>query len=285
MTGIFHKLPSKLSLCCRAVAIFIACALSACGTPAPKVETVQIVKPLAPTLAPLLLHLPGIGGKRSIDIAMIRGLKKGGFTGDLEIYDWTEDDAGLRSLISTVRNHKEAQLIADKITTRFDKDPLSPIYLTCHSGGGGIAIWALEDLPKRVKIQTLIMMSPALSPTYDLSAALRHVSGKAYVFSSNDDVLVLGTGCKLLGTIDGVKTQAAGMVGFKMPPTGDAGQYAKLIPEPYNPAWIQYDDYGNHVGGMTRLFGQYMLAPLILSGKLPATNTETTLGISPQVTQ
>ena len=281
MTGIFHKLKFRPSLCCRAILI----CLLGCGTPVAKVETVQIVKPAVPILPPLLLHLPGIGGKRSIDVAMTRGFKQGGFTGEIEIYDWTEEDAGLRSLISTARNHKEAQLIADKITQRFDRDPLSPIYLTCHSGGGGIAIWALEDLPARVKIQTVVLMSPALSPTYDLTAALRHVSGKAYVFSSIDDVLVLGTGCQLLGTIDGVKTQAAGMVGFKMPATADAGQYAKLIPEPYNPAWIQYDDYGNHVGGMTHLFGQLVLAPLVLSGKLPPTNVQTTLGTSPPVTQ
>ncbi len=221
------------------------------------------------------MHLPGIGGKRSIDVAMTRGFKQGGFTGDVEIYDWTEHDEGLNALIAYQRNHKEARLIAQKITERFDKDPTAPIYLSCHSGGGGLAVWALEYLPARVKITTLLMMSPALSPQYDLTNALRHVSGKLYVFSSRSDVLVLDTGCTMLGTIDGVKTAAAGFCGFVRPETGDVGQYSKLVPMPYNPQWVQYDDYGNHVGGMTHLFARAVLAPLVLSGKMPPGNDTT----------
>ncbi len=264
---------------CRA----LACCLVGCGTAAvkppaagPQAAVMQITKasvvptatPLSP-LPPLLLHLPGIGGKRSIDLAMTEGFEQGGFAGDTEIYDWTEDDAGLRSLVAIERNHKEARIIAGKITKRFDKDPASPIYLSCHSGGGGLAIWALEALPDRVKIRTLVMMSPALSPQYDLTKALSHVSGKAYVFSSIDDVLVLGTGCRLLGTIDGVKTDAAGRVGFVKPAAADDIQYAKLVPMPYRPEWVRFDDYGNHVGGMTRSFACHVLAPLVLSGEMP----------------
>jgi len=95
------------------------------------------------------------------------------------------------------------------------------------------------------------------------------VSGKVYVFSSVNDVLVLSTGCKLLGTIDGVKTPAAGFGGFVRPDSGDVGQYAKLIPMPYNPFWLQYDNRGNHVGAMSRQFAESVLAPLVLLGKLP----------------
>lgn len=239
----------------------------------------------APVLPPWLLHLPGIGGQRSIDVAMTRGFKQGGFGGDVEIYDWTEHDEGLHALIALDRNHKEARLIAQKITERFDKDPSAPIYLSSHSGGGGLAVWALEDLPDRVKVSALLMMSPALSPTYDLTVALRHVTGKVYVFSSFKDFLVLGTGCKMLGTIDGIKTEAAGLNGFVRPTTGDAGQYTKLVPIPYNPLWVQFDDYGNHVGGMTQLFAQEVLAPLMLFGKLPPGNDAAAAGRSNQALQ
>lgn len=252
------------------------------------VASSEVLTVPAPILSPWLLHLPGIGGKRSIDLAMTRGFKQGGFNGEIEIYDWTENDTGLHALLAYDRNKKEAELIARKITERFDKDPQSPIYLTCHSGGGGLAVWALEDLPARVKITKLIMMSPALSPKYDLTKALEHVSGKAYVFSSMEDKLVLGTGCLLMGTIDGVKTEAAGKVGFVRPDTADAGQYAKLVPMPYNPQWVQFDDFGNHVGGMTRLFAESVLAPLVLSDKLPpmaAAPTAATGGHSSQSMQ
>jgi hypothetical protein len=240
----------------------------------PTTMPAKFVRVSPPTSAassvPYLLHLPGIGGKRTIDVAMTKGLVEGGFQGDIEIYDWTENDEGLHALIEIQRNKKEAQLIAQKITQHFDMDPSAPIYLTCHSGGGGLAIWAMEDLPERVKIHALAMMSPALSPTYDMSKAFSHLTGKAYVFSSLDDQLVLGTGCRLFGTIDGVKTDAAGRVGFSAPPGADAGQYAKLVPMPYRPQWLQLGDRGDHVGGMTHRFARLVLAPLLLSGSLPA---------------
>jgi hypothetical protein len=257
------------------ISLILCLNLIGCGSAAIQQQQMTVGQPLAnasvpaPTLQPWLLHLPGIGGKRSIDVSMTRGFEQGGFKGDIEIYDWTEQDAGLHALIATERNHKEARLIAQHITERFDKDPSAPIYVTSHSGGGGIAVWALEDLPGRVKIKTLVMMSPALSPTYDLTKALRHVTGKVYVFSSLGDVLVLSTGCKLLGTIDGVKTAAAGYSGFVRPESGDARQYAKLVPMPYIPEWSQLDNLGNHVGGMTHMFARAVLAPLVLTGKLP----------------
>jgi pimeloyl-ACP methyl ester carboxylesterase len=168
-----------------------------------------------------------------------------------------------------MQRHKlQAQHAADILTAQFDADPHRTIYLTSHSGGGGIAIWALEDLPPRVKIQTLVMMSPAVSPRYDLSLALSHVNGRAYVFSSLDDP-VLGLGCRMFGTIDGVKTDAAGRVGFVRPPGGDPKQYEKLVPIPYNPNWVYVDDYGDHVGGMNRVFARKMLVPLLLTGRMP----------------
>jgi pimeloyl-ACP methyl ester carboxylesterase len=240
----------------------------------PEVPKASVIAP-AVSLPAYLLHLPGIGGTRNIDDAMAKGFRQGGFTGDVDIHDWTGTDAGLTALIAHDRHRREAKLIAQKITERFDKEPSAPIYLTCHSGGGGLAVWALEDLPDRVKISTLVMMSPALSPQYDLTAALRHVSGKAYVFSSMQDVLVLGIGCKTFGTIDGIKTDAAGRVGFVPPANADPVQYAKLVPMPYQKDWVYYGDYGDHVGAMNRRFARQVLAPLVLSGKLPAPVAET----------
>jgi hypothetical protein len=236
-------------------------------------------------MPPFLLHLPGIGGKRNIDLYMTRGFEDGGFKGDVQIYDWTEHDIGFGALLAKDRNHKEAEVIAKIITDRFDKDPSAPIYLSCHSGGGGLAIWALEDLPDRVMINTLLMMAPALSPKYDLSIALQHVSGKAYVFQSTRDALVLGTGCRLMGTIDGVKTDAAGRVGFEMPSTGDVGQYAKLVPMPYNPEWIRLGDEGSHIGAMDYRFSRAVIAPLVLSGTQPPANAQAATALAGRFSQ
>lgn len=225
----------------------------------------------------MVLHLPGIAGDKPHDRNMVRGLIEGGFGGETQIYDWTEGDPGMDALLGVKRNRTEAQHVADEMAARLKADPNEKIFVTAHSGGCGIAVWALEDLPVGVMVQTVVLMSPALSPTYDLSAALKHVSGKLYVFSSTDDVLVLGTGTRLFGTIDGVKTDAAGRVGFEQPPAADGAQYAKLVSMPYCPLWTRFGNYGDHIGGMTRGFGKNVLAPLILQGKLPPTTMPTTM--------
>jgi hypothetical protein len=243
--------------------------LKAAPTTAPSLLASQPGVTSSALPAPFLLHLPGIAGARAIDNHMTVGFSQGGFKGDVQIYDWTEQDGGLDALLANKRNHLEAKKIADLLTARFDKDPTAPIYLSCHSGGAGLAVWALEQLPDRVKIKSILMMSPALSPSYDLTAALRHVSGSLFVFSSLEDQLVLGLGCRTAGTIDGVHTDAAGRVGFKMPATGDATQYAKVVPMPYNPEWIRLGDRGDHIGAMNQRFARVVLAPLVLSGTIP----------------
>ncbi len=275
----------------------IACALPCAGCSAPRevrpavlavpasqpiavmpIASVTSIKPVK-SLPVLLLHLPGIGGVRNLDRGMTRGLQQGGFTGEVQFYDWTGEDAGLKSLLGLVRNKHQAKIVAEKLTERFDADPAARIIITSHSGGAGIAVWALEDLPDRVKIDTLLMLAPALSPKYDLSKALRHVSGRLYVFSSLDDP-VLGFGCRLLGTIDGVKTDAAGRVGFDPPPGADAGQYAKLVSEPYDRSWVYLDNTGDHIGPMTRKFARVALAPLLMTGTLPTTQPLTAKGVT-----
>lgn len=211
-----------------------------------------------------LLHLPGIAGKRWVDDQMMDGFRDGGFAGQAQIYDWTGDDPGLGSLLGYKRNQVQAQKVADLITERFRKNPGLHIILAGHSGGTGIAVWALEKLPEDVKIDKLLLLASALSPGYDLSKALSHVRGKCFSFCSENDVLVLGVGTKTFGTIDGVKTEAAGEFGFVLPPTADVREYDKLVQKPYVKDWMQYRNFGDHMGCMLRSFACHIVAPLIV---------------------
>jgi hypothetical protein len=213
-----------------------------------------------------LIHLPGIAGPTYFDGELVRGLQSGGYDGRIEIYDWTEADPGLAALWSRQRNEREAAAIADKIVSIFKSDPLAQITVTAHSGGVGVAVWALERLPKGVQVQTMLLLSGALSPQYDLSKALRHVCGKAYSFSSVNDAVVLGAGTRMFGTIDGVDCDAAGRVGFSTPPGADPAAYQKLVPRPYQQAWIKLGNIGDHIGTLQTLFAQHVLAPLVLQG-------------------
>jgi pimeloyl-ACP methyl ester carboxylesterase len=217
---------------------------------------------LGPPPRPYLLHLPGIGGKRRIDRMLVNGLAEGGIDAEVEIYDWTGDDPGLSALYAAKRNRAQAAKVAEMITRVHREDPRREIYLTGHSGGTGIAVWALEQLPDDVQIESLLLLASALSPTYDLSEALRHVRGKAYALSSAYDP-VLGIGTRLFGTIDGVQTDAAGRVGFAQPPGADAAQYEKLIEVPYDRGWIRLSHIGDHIGPMMRPFAREILAPLV----------------------
>jgi pimeloyl-ACP methyl ester carboxylesterase len=265
-------MPSVLRHCfiyCLLISVVVGCSHEASDP--------IVVAPEPIVARPYLLHLPGIAGSRRIDHSVVGGIEDGGFDGDIEIYDWTDNDPGVGALVAYDRNHKQAHIIADMLVKRHAADPDSKIYMLAHSGGCGLAIWALEDLPADVKIQNLVMMSPAVSPGYDLSAALKHIDGHLYVFSSLADLFVLGTGTRLLGTIDGVKTDAAGRVGFSKPATANAGQYAKLVPMPYDIAWSRYHDYGDHIGGMTRSFGRNVLEPLLMHNTMPPTSMPTTV--------
>ena len=216
-----------------------------------------------------LLHLPGISGERWLDREMVKGLRDGGFDGTIEIYDWTQEDPGLDALFASQRNRTEAQKVADIVQARFRADPACKITLLSHSGGAGPTVWALERLPADVKIDTLVLLSPALSQGYDLSKALSHVTNKAYVFCSTGDSFVLGIGTRMFGTIDGLKEDAAGMRGFRKPVGAEDAQYQKLIQYPYDDRWMTMDNLGDHIGTMSRPFAQNVVAPLV-EGKRPS---------------
>jgi hypothetical protein len=47
--------------------------------------------------------------------------------------------------------------------------------------------------------------------------------------------------------------------------------YRKLVQRPYDPSWMKYWDFGDHIGAMSRPFAQAILAPLIVNSDLPAT--------------
>ncbi len=252
----------------RAIALLIAvCALPSAGCTAQAHARFLSASPGGSSA--YLLHLPGIAGERWLDQEMVRGVREGGFDGTLEIYDWTHNDPGVGALLAQERNRRESKKIADLIESRFRADPSAKITITCHSGGAGLAVWALERLPNDVQIDTLFLLSPALSQRYDLSKALAHVTNRAYVFTSVNDVIVLGMGTRLFGTIDGVKEEAAGMRGFHRPAGADAAQYKKLAQFPYDERWVDLDNIGDHIGNMSKAFAKGVVAPLA-TGKKPS---------------
>jgi len=240
----------------RRIAIFLALFAIGCGSEPASIS-------VAPPPPPVLIHLPGIGGELSIDHHLVNGLRDGGVSKSIEIIDWTESDRGPRALGNVARHKEWAQRVAERIEAIYYADPRTPIILVGHSGGTGIAVWALEDLPPQVHVRTLLLLASALSPRYDLTVALRHVSGHAFSLYSDRDDAILGTGTSVFGTVDRVKGPAAGYIGFHTPPHGQTKEYDKLIQLPYDPAWARFGNPGDHIGPTDRRFANAVLAPLI----------------------
>src|SRR5262245_19997054 len=91
----------------------------------------------------VLIHLPGITGELAIDREFVRGVKKAGYTGEVTIVDWTEKDPGLGSLFADKRHAKQAEMLCERITQARLDNPRGRIVVSAHSGGNGIAVWAL----------------------------------------------------------------------------------------------------------------------------------------------
>ena len=263
----------------RTAALLLLVALT-CGSSATARADQPTTSPAttAPAGGIYLLHLPGIGGLMRIDRLLTGGLRSGGLEGaDVIVYDWTNGSRGLPALGALERNKQEAKKIARMIEDRARANPGQRIVITGHSGGSGLAVWALESLPDDVTVDTLVMIAPALSPQYDLSRALRRVK-RAYAFNSEYDP-VLGPGTRTFGTIDRIMTNAAGRVGFHKPDGADDAQYAKLVQIPYERGFLAFGNLGDHIGAMMPRFAAKVIAPVILTGelpKLPATTRPTT---------
>ena len=246
-----------------ALLIAVTVLVGGCAKSAPSVVYASVAPPRA-----YHLHLPGIGGYRRIDKNMLIGLEEGGLNADVQEYDWTMGNPGLASLLGVQRHTVESARVAKLITNA----------VAAHHGAarddelsqrrGGDRGVGVEQCPDNVQIDDLLMLSPALSPDYDLSKALKHIRGHLYVIYSDYDVAVLGVGTSLFGTMDGEKVEAAGKVGFTRPAGADAAEYAKLEQVPFDSDWIRLGNIGDHIGSMSRPFARTILAPLLLRNEL-----------------
>jgi hypothetical protein len=212
-----------------------------------------------------LLHLPGVSGTTIFDQWWLSALEDAGAAARVDIYDWTEKDRSMVAVLQSYReNHVTAGKIARFIEETRSRNPGIRIILSSESGGTGVAVWTLEALPRDVVVDEVLLISPVISPGYDLTDALRHVTGKMYYSSSPIDVPTNVGDTLLFGTIDGKRTVGAGLVGFQQPRSADPAEYRKLVQLRYNPLWMVWGNFGFHTGGMSAPFARYVLGPMLV---------------------
>lgn len=221
------------------------------------------------------LVLPGIESAHLGHASLVAGLKSGGVPSEIEVVDWTTGTPALMlvHLRASSRNRRQAEQIAAKIVAYQDEHPGCPVNIIGHSGGGGIALMALEALPEDRQVDSAILLAVAVSPGYDLTPVLTKVERGIWNYSSLGDAGLLAVGTTAFGTIDGKHRPAAGAVGFGVSAEAGAAErrlYAeKLFERPYRPHMALNGNLSNHFGSLSYLFARNELAPILRGARYP----------------
>jgi len=193
----------------------------------------------------------GVGGIGVLWEAAKWALPNSGIHHELRFFPWTHGHGKLLRDLQDTRHYLEkATELADQIRLVKADDPERPGYLIGKSGGAGLVLAAVEQLPPAT-VDRIILLSAAVSPRYDLRPALLAAKQEIVAFYSPLDQLVLNWGTSEFGTIDRSYGPSAGLKGFVIP-TGlshsDQLLYRRLVQLPWNPRMILEGNTGGHSG-------------------------------------
>jgi hypothetical protein len=216
----------------------------------------------------LVIIADGVGGLDLCGISLRFALGAEKLPHAVEIVRWGHGlGRWLADLTDVANRDSHARLVAENVRAYKAQRPLDPIYLVAKSGGSGVVVKALELLDEQ-QVERAVMLAPALSPTYDLSHALRAVRRELVVFWSPLDLIILGAGTRVFGTVDRIKTAGAGLVGFRVPAPESSNdnsrqQYDKLRQIRWRPRMAASGYLGGHFGPDNPLFLRRYVVPLL----------------------
>ena len=122
---------------------------------------------------------------------------------------------------------------------------------------------ALEELPRGVDVDHVLLLSSSVSSRHNLAEALEHVRGRLYATVSRKDMLL----ASLAVGADGKLGSPAGRRGFVLPrELSDHQQrlYAKVINLPWRPAYAGFGWKGGHFHVTRGRFIKNVIAPRLL---------------------
>ncbi len=189
------------------------------------------------------------------------GFRRAGFDGRIVLWDWHSRLDGLAMLppiVARRRIEAAAARLAEFLADRRRERPGSPLYVVGCSAGGYVAVRALELLPPGVTADGAALLSPAVDPWRDLSAAASHVARPIVVTSSPLDVVLLGAGTLLFGTGDRRHTPSMGMLGARNRASNPAPAQVRWRPALMRLGWM-----GGHSSAVMPDFLARRVAPLL----------------------
>jgi len=211
----------------------------------------------------IVCFVPGVGGGGGTYSGLKKALIESGAS-DLRVLEWGASGPLFVMNFQDPGLHEKAENeLAGWIRKWLEAKPGCVIDLVSHSAGGGVILGALKRLDGTMKVRNVVLLSPSVSPGYDLAPALRHVSGEMHNFHSERDVASLKWRTGTFGTYDNVKTPAAGHGGFKAATPLPAELAGKLVQHPYDPAWEALGNDGSHTGAVAGDFARKWVTPLV----------------------
>jgi hypothetical protein len=211
----------------------------------------------------------GVNGDNLPSAGLAPGLVEGGYPGAVEVVDWTTGfwPLFIYHLRADQRHRNYAQLIADKIANYQAHYPGRGVNLVGYSAGAVVAVEALEALGEGRQIDRAVLLAGAISPFYDLRAALARTRQGIVNYYQTQDVVALWAGTTLAGTADGTHLPSAGAVGFW--PRLDFGELDrqayrdKLVQLPFRPQMAWSGNLGGHFQCTGRKFVAQWISPLL----------------------
>ncbi len=176
-------------------------------------------------------------------------------------FDWSHGKGHVIRDIQDIRHLvQKADELAQQILDYQATHPDRPVYLVGKSTGAMIVLLAAEKLPL-ASVERIILLSPAVSPHYDLVPALRTTRSEIVSFHSRLDIAVLDWGTSLVGTADRYYSPSAGLNGFSIPAA--TWEYQRLKQIEWSPSKAWYGHLGGHLGNGMPLFLLYEVTPYL----------------------
>jgi hypothetical protein len=216
----------------------------------------------------LVLVADGVGGFDLCGAGLAHAMGAEKTPHSILVFPWGHGFGRWLADLTDVSNRDAmARRMADSIARFKDARPAGPVFVVAKSGGSGVVVKALELLDPHA-VERAILLAPAVSPGYDLTDALRAVRSEMVVFWSPLDLIILGAGTRIFGTIDRIRTASAGLVGFKKPDGGLNGDcqcqpYDKLRQVRWRPQMAATGYLGGHLGPDSPLFLRRYIVPLL----------------------